>query len=200
MKKQLFIVGLILSLFVLLTACGSGASGNNGVSKSKAFSGNLKKIEYEDLIDKLDNKESFFLLTLETTDEAFVESGLEQAFDKALGEHGIEAYYYGIETMDEDNEEVYEEHVERFRKLKEYSRFDEFDAGGKTWYPLSSGLVYVDKGEIESVKGDFVYDKAVIDWEDIQQLQIEYDPEYDDIVKDMVDYRVEAYKKKGVID
>lgn len=192
-KKLSMLIALIA--VILLGACGSS---EEETTESVAFNGNLQKIEYDDLIDKLDNGESFFLLTLETTDEAFIDSGLEKAFDQALGEHGIEAYYYGIETMDE-NEEDREEHAERFRTLSDYSRFEEFDSeDGEPWYPLTSGLAYSDNGEV--VVEEIAYSgDPTIEWEDIKQFQSEQEPDFE-LVNEMVEIRIEELQNMGVIE
>lgn len=213
-KKRFHMIILALIFVVVLSACGSSnenddsSSSSEKETKREAFSGNVKKIEYEDLIEKLDNEESFFLITMETTDEAFVDSGLEKAFDQALKEYDIEAYYLGLETMDEDDlglemmdeydDDVYEEHVERLRKLSEYNDPDVGENAIDSWYPRSSGLAYSDNGTM--ITG-LLHNEPIIEWKDIQQLQQgEYDPVYDEIIDDMVYHRVEMVKERGLIE
>ena len=198
-KKRFHMIILALIFVVVLSACGSSnenddsSSSSEKETKREAFSGNVKKIEYEDLIEKLDNEESFFLITMETTDEAFVDSGLAKAFDNALDKHGYEAYYLGFETMDEAPSDIKEKHVERNKKLKEYTH----DATGlDDWYPRYSGFVYADEGKVMSVhKWQAGYNELTnIEWEDVKLLSEASDPMYDDVVKEIVDERIEQFE------
>lgn len=206
MYKKIVQVALMIVLVMILGACGSAdGKGDQPASKkeSKAFQGNLKKIEYDDLVEKLDNKESFFLVTLETTDDAFVESGLEKAFDKALGNNGIEAYYLGFETMDDVSDEVKEKHLERSHKLKEYTH-DEIweDDGADAWFPRTSTLVYSDKGKVMTAEHEQTMDDEMtnIYWEDIQGLVAENDPQYEEVAEDIVSFRIEKFKEWNMLD
>lgn len=186
---------------MLLGACGS-TEGKDSKSTSKAFQGNLKNIEYDELIEKLDKEESFFLVTLETTDDAFVASGLEKAFDKALENNGIEAYYLGFETMDELPDEERQKDVDRWVSLSDNYSHDDIskDSGASAWSPTRSVFAYADKGKVITAHN---YSPMNIEWEDIQRLSEEIDPENEEIIKDIeevISLRLELWKRWGILD
>ena len=102
-----FMILIMLSLIIgLLGACGSSneeVSGEPSKLEEEVFPAlndvplGLNKISFEELIEKLDNKESFWLVTIDYLDEDMKEIGelvnLESNFDEELKNNDMGAYY-----------------------------------------------------------------------------------------------------------
>ncbi len=111
-KKGLFVV-LVIMLGLFLGACGNSNDGDKAndakeeTNKNGLKPGEIKTLTYDELIEKLDNEESFFLLPLEVKEDVFEESGVKGYFSESLKEHGFGAYYVYL-TREEDDEELRE--------------------------------------------------------------------------------------------
>src|SRR5699024_10238547 len=81
MKKNVLIGVMLLLLILIMTACGSKAEiGMNEI--------NLKELE-----KKLDNEESFLLVTFSASEDEVEESEVVEAFDQAFYEKEKTAFY-----------------------------------------------------------------------------------------------------------
>src|SRR5699024_3658770 len=94
MKKNGLIGGMLLSLIFTMSACGS-----------KADIG-INEIDLKELEKKLDNEESFLLVTFSANEEGVEKSGLVEAFDQAFNEKEETAFYMNVngesqETLDQ---------------------------------------------------------------------------------------------------
>lgn len=113
---------LLLSVFVLLlSACGKEADGVNEIS-------------YKKLIKKLDNRESFFLITTDAPKELLKETEGIESYDKALKDYGISAYYVNLSDFSDVEIDELEEKYAHASKGR--------------WFVRDSGLVYVENGGV----------------------------------------------------
>jgi len=107
-----------------MTACGSKAEiGMNEI--------NLKELE-----KKLDNEESFLLVTFSASEEEVEESELVEAFDQAFKEKEKMAFYVNVDGESE----------EALNQLGEEPSPPEYD--GDTWEPKDDGLVLIQDGGV----------------------------------------------------
>lgn len=124
MKKNALIGVMLLSLILIMTACGSKADiGMNEI--------NLKELE-----KKLDNEESFFLVTFSASEEEVEKSALIEAFDRAFNEKEETAFYVNVNG----------ESQEALDQLGEEHSPSEYD--GDTWEPKDDGLVLIQDGGV----------------------------------------------------
>ena len=115
---------MLLSLILIMTACGSQADiGMNEI--------NLKELE-----KKLDNEESFLLVTFSASEEEVEKSELVEAFDQAFDEKKETAFYV---NFDGESQEVLDQ-------LGEEHSPPEYD--GETWEPIDDGLVLIQDGDV----------------------------------------------------
>lgn len=124
MKKNGLIGVMLLSLILIMTACGSKAEiGMNEI--------NLKELE-----KKLDNEESFLLVTFSASEDEVEESKLVEAFDQAFDEKEKTAFYVNVEG----------ESQKTLDQLGEEHSPPEYD--GDTWEPKDDGLVLIQDGGV----------------------------------------------------
>lgn len=199
-KKRFFVVMVVL-LGLLLGACGKSDDGNikendsaKKGTKNGLEPGEIVTLSYDELIDKLDNKESFFLLPLEVEEDVFIESGVKEYFANSLKEHGFGAYYIYL-TREEDDEELRNYTHEKYA----------LDEGMKEWVPVIEGFVYVDNGGVISayksqqygVGDDSLKAEAELGRNEIKSLLDEYDPRVEEKIKKIVDYRISKFTEWG---
>ena len=124
MNKNGLIGVMLLSLILIMTACGSKADvGMNEI--------NLKELE-----KKLDNEESFLLVTFTASEEDVENSELVEAFDKAFNEKEETAFYVNVDGESQETlDELGEEHSPE-------------DYDGDTWEPKDDGLVLIQDGGV----------------------------------------------------
>src|SRR5699024_4606953 len=123
MKKNGLIGVMLLSLILIMTACGSKAEiGMNEI--------NLKELE-----KKLDNEESFLLVTFSASEDEVEESELVEAFDQAFDEKEKTAFYVNVEG----------ESQKTLDQLGEEHSPPEYD--GDTWEPKDECIVLIQDGD-----------------------------------------------------
>src|SRR5699024_1189267 len=124
MKKNCLIGVMLLSLILMLGACGSKADiGMNEI--------NLKELE-----KKMDNEETFLLVTFSASEDEVGKSELVEAFDQAFHEKEETAFYVNVEG----------ESQEKIDQLGEEHSPPEYD--GDTWEPKDDGLVLIQDGGV----------------------------------------------------
>lgn len=124
MKKN-GLASLMLLLFLLiLSACGN-----------KAEVG-MNKISLKELKGKLDNDESFLLVTFSASEEDVEKSELVEAFDDSLNKVKKTAFY--VNFGDESQKKI-DQLGEKYTPL-EYK--------GDTWEPKDDGLVLIEDGGV----------------------------------------------------
>src|SRR5699024_4389583 len=99
MRKIGFVSLMLLSFLLVLSACGN-----------KAAVG-MNEISLKDLEKKLDNDESFLLVTFSASEEDVEKSELVEAFDDAFTEKDETAFYVNFdgesqETLDQLGENI----------------------------------------------------------------------------------------------
>jgi len=124
MKKNSLFEVMLLSLILVLSACGSKSDiGMNEI--------NLKELE-----KKLANEESFLLVTFSASEEEVEKSELVEAFNQAFNEKEETAFYVNVDgESQEAPEQLGEEHSP--------SGYD-----GDTWEPKDDGLVLIQDGVV----------------------------------------------------
>src|SRR5699024_6658 len=134
-KRWLFMISLIGML--ALAACGG---------KPKT---GVNEISYDELIKKLENEETFFLITTGASEENLNKTKGIESYDEALKKHGIGAYYVNLSEHDLDE-------VERLGINYLHSFMDNYGTDDQ-WDPERHGLIYVEKGGVVRLLGDISF-------------------------------------------
>src|SRR5699024_1395110 len=116
MKKRWWFSLILLSFLPVLSACGN-----------KAEVG-MNEINLEDLEKKLDNDESFLLVTFSASEEDVEKSELVKAFDKSLKKDEQTAFYVNFDGESQDT----------LDQLGE--KYTPSDYKGDVWEPKDDGL------------------------------------------------------------
>jgi len=124
MRKSWWISLIVLSFLLLLSACGNNAEVG------------MNEISLKDLEKKLDNDESFLLVTFSASEEDVEESELVEAFDESLNKEEQTAFYVNFDG----------ESQETFDKLGETHTPSEYK--GDIWEPKDDGLVLIEDGGV----------------------------------------------------
>lgn len=132
-KKTLMLL-LVVFVIGILSACGKTSVGG-------LKAGEIKEISYDELIEKLDNKETFLLLTDDYEYKEYIDVGLSEVIKDRLKEHGL-GVYYARSYLKREDEEKYEELAGYVHP--ENNIYDETEL----WSPTSDGLVYVREGKV----------------------------------------------------
>lgn len=123
--RRIGLIGIMaLSLILILSACGS-----------KAEIG-MNEIDLKELEKKLDDEESFLLVTFSASEENVEKSELVKAFDDGFTEKEKTAFYVNLDG----------ESQEKLDQLGREHSPDEYD--GDTWEPLDDGLVLIQNGGV----------------------------------------------------
>lgn len=124
MRKVGFASLMLLSFLLVLSACGN-----------KVEIG-MNEITIKELEEKLDNKESFLLVTFSASEENVEKSKLVEAFDDAFTEKEETAFYV---NFDGESQETLDEWGEKYTST-EYK--------GDVWEPKDDGLVLIEDGAV----------------------------------------------------
>src|SRR5699024_5439947 len=96
----------------------------------------MNEINLKELEKKLDNEESFLLVTFTASEEDVENSELVEAFDKAFNEKEETAFYVNVDGESQETlDELGEEHSPE-------------DYDGDTWEPKDDGLVLIQDGGV----------------------------------------------------
>lgn len=123
--KKIGLISLMLMLFLLvLSACGN---------KEEV---GMNKMTLKELEEKLDNDESFLLVTFSASEEDVEKSELVEAFDDAFTEKEETAFYV---NFDGESQETFDQLGEKYTP-SEYK--------GDVWEPKDDGLVLIEDGGV----------------------------------------------------
>ncbi len=123
-EKSWWISLMLLSLLLILSACGN-----------KAEVG-MNEISLKELKGKLDNDESFLLVTFSANEEDVKKSELVEAFDKSLNKKEQTAFYV---NFDGESQDTLDQLGEKYTP-SEYK--------GDVWEPKDDGLVLIEDGGV----------------------------------------------------
>src|SRR5699024_8012851 len=124
MRKRWWVSLMLVSLLLVLRACGNEAEvGMNEMT--------LKELE-----ERLDNEESFLLVTFSANEEDVKKSELVEAFDKSLNKKEQTAFYVNLDG----------ESDETLNQLGE--KYTPSDYKGDVWEPKDDGLVLIENGGV----------------------------------------------------
>src|SRR5699024_10392907 len=124
MRKIGFVSLMLLSFLLVLSACGN-----------KAAVG-MNEISLKDLEKKLDNDESFLLVTFSASEEDVEKSELVEAFDDAFTEKDETAFYVNFDG----------ESQETLDQLG--GKYTPYEYKGDVWEPKDDGLVLIEDGGV----------------------------------------------------
>ncbi|MDY0407210.1 hypothetical protein P5G51_019415 [Virgibacillus sp. 179-BFC.A HS] len=124
MKKIGLTSLMLLAFLLLLSACGN-----------KAEVG-MNKISLKELEEKLDNNESFLLVTFSASGKDVEESELVEAFNESLSKKEQTAFYV---NLDGENQKTLDQLGEKYTP-SEYK--------GDVWEPKDDGLVLIEDGGV----------------------------------------------------
>lgn len=203
-KKRSMLVVLLFSL--VLAACGSDAVG------SGLKAGEVKEISYDELVKKLDNEESFLLLSDDLSFNDFKDAGLVDVVNKTLKEYNLGLYYVEVPATTMANGEVIarsesqtgNEDVKKIKNLMGYTHADmkeiadvynEYDQ----WKADRDGLVLVRGGGVfiatfnqDSEAHDTqVFSRRVSNWNTKEIAQR---------VENTIHYRIQKFNEWNLLD
>jgi len=169
MKKNGLIGVMLLSLILMLGACGN-----------KADIG-MNEINLKDLEKKLENEESFLLVTFSASKDEVEKSELVEAFDQAFNEKEETAFYMNVEG----------ESQEKLDQLGEEHSPPEYN--GDTWEPKDDGLVLIQEGGVmknprETLLGQSLIKGTANDEEGYEESFFDYMDDIDAGIDDALEY------------
>ncbi|MFS0646121.1 hypothetical protein [Siminovitchia sp. 179-K 8D1 HS] len=158
-KRILFPFGAVLAILLVMAGCGKPEEGMNELT--------LKQLE-----EKLENHETFLLLTFAADEKDVKDTRMIEAADDSLRRAGLTGYYTNLKG---ESDKTIEGLTEKYTHPK---------AG--SWDPSGEGLVLVEKGGITDIGG------GIVDEERIKQRKDEKEPfesdYFDGAVKDILEY------------
>ncbi|MFD1707557.1 hypothetical protein ACFSCZ_12565 [Siminovitchia sediminis] len=119
-KRTLFPFGAVLAVLLVMAGCGKPEEGMNELT--------LKQLE-----EKLDNQETFLLLTFAADEKDVKDTKLIEAFDDSLKQEGLTGFYVNLKGEDE-------------QKLIEWGREHTHPQAEIDWEPVDDGLVLINNG------------------------------------------------------
>ena len=150
MKKKMILILSIVTTILFLVACGSDDSGK---SSKKAKEG-LNSISYDALIKKLEDRDTFYLVTLDARPELLEEKNVEKDFDEEFKKRGMKVFFVNLYDVDD----------EKKRSLGEDHLHTVMSTGsGYDWDVSSEGFVYVEDGRIVNLGGGVNFEEEVIE-------------------------------------
>lgn len=120
-KRSVFLFSLLAMLLLVVTGCGT----------PKAEVG-MNELTLEQLEKKLDNHETFLLLTFAADEQDVKDVKLIEAFDDSLKRAGLTGFYVNLQGEDEKT-------IKELEQKYKHPKSDE-------WNPLESGMILVENG------------------------------------------------------
>ncbi|WP_174615268.1 hypothetical protein [Virgibacillus ihumii] len=141
MRKRLLISFIVMSFLLILTACGD--SGNAAKDDAQSTADNpevgLNKITLDALVQKKENNEAFYVLMFDAKKEYVKNTKLIDAYNKALKERDMKAYYINLHDLSYDRNQ-------KLKSLRE--AFDNKNSGHSPF--ADGGMTVVHHGKISS--------------------------------------------------
>lgn len=154
MKNQrgFVLVLLALTLTLILAACSSSSASKKGINE----------ISHKDLLKKLDNNETFWLITLDADPKLVEESGVLESFETNLKKSGIEsALYLNVYDLSEDEKDSLSDKYSHLSMTNQNSSWKwKFDKGGLVY--VSNGSVF-QSGASDGTLYDFQFEENDIE-------------------------------------
>ena len=124
---------------MLLVACSSDEGGSSGsVKASKQVKEGLNTISYDQLMKKLADRDTFYLVTLDARPEVLEEKNVEEDFDDELKKRGMKTSYVNLYGVDE----------EKKKNLSKDYLHPVMTTNNFTWDAPEDGFVYVEDGRV----------------------------------------------------
>src|SRR5690625_318088 len=163
--KRILAITSILALVLVISACGS-----------KEAEVGLNELSLKELEEKLDNNESFLLITFAIDEEGLEQTKALEAFDSTLSRSGMVGFYTNL--IDETDETI-EELGENYKHAKSNS-----------WDPAEDGLRLVENGGIIDDHGEVLFQG----WIDsmVEDNDVFADDEFDRGLRGILEY-VDVY-------
>lgn len=169
MKKKLTLLFTLMMGLLLLVACSSDDGSSSGAAKSpkKAKEG-LNTISYEQLMKKLEDRDTFYLVTLDAKPELIKEKNVESDFDEELKKRGMKTFYVNLYDVDE----------EKKTSLNKDYLHSVMTTNGITWDVSEDGFVYVENGRVINLGAAHSFHEIILEDDGIdkkRQLQRKID-------------------------
>lgn len=130
MRKIVLMCLMFISVLFVLSACGDGgdaANDNTEKAANKPEVG-LNEITLDELIEKKNNNEAFYVLLYEASQKNVEQTKLLEAYDEALKQNDITAFYLNIKDKNEETLSSLEDEFES----QSSSSHNPFEDGGLT--------------------------------------------------------------------
>lgn len=153
MRKVFMLVVGIMSI-LMLVGCSSDSSPKVGT---------VKEISFEKLLKKFDERETFWLISLDAEPELIQKKQVIEDFERELKRQGLSAYYINIKELTDQ---------EKDSLNKDYSHFEMGANGKSVWESRDDGLVYVKDGGIINFSDGVSFSDTVIERYDSMEKNI----------------------------
>lgn len=127
-KRSVFLFSLLIALLLVVTGCGT--------PKTEV---GMNELTLEQLEKKLDNHETFLLLTFAEKDEYVKKTKFIEAWDDSFTRAGLTGFYVNLQDQDEKT-------IKELERKYKHPKSDEWDA-------VEDGLVLVENGGIQTDAG-----------------------------------------------
>ncbi len=143
----------IIVLLLLLSAC---------TTQPKV---GLNKISSQQLFEKLEKNETFWILTLDAEQQLIEENGILDMYEQALQRAGITAFYVNVSELSaSDRQKLGTNYLHPFGS----SEFHQ-----KKWDFEDRGLVYVENGGVLSMTNQVNFSRVMIEKDYIRQKEVD---------------------------
>ncbi|TRM11427.1 hypothetical protein FH966_06795 [Lentibacillus cibarius] len=129
-RKRTLLTLVLIAVLLMLSACGgtdSAAEDNSDESTEKPKPG-LNETTLNDVMTKKDNDEAFYVLIYDAKQEYVKNTKLLEAYDKALKEKDMTAFYVNLNTLDDDQKQEVDAMSEAYNNRT--SGHNPFEDGG----------------------------------------------------------------------
>ncbi|WP_010529071.1 hypothetical protein [Lentibacillus jeotgali] len=129
-RKRTLLTLVLIAVLLMLSACGgtdSAAEDNSDESTEKPKPG-LNETTLNDVMTKKDNDEALYVLIYDAKQEYVKNTKLLEAYDKALKEKDMTAFYVNLNTLDDDQKQEVDAMSEAYNNRT--SGHNPFEDGG----------------------------------------------------------------------
>jgi len=103
-RKRTLLILILIVVSLVLSACGGSDSAAEDNSDESPKTG-LNEITLDDVMAKKDNSEAFYVLIYDAQQDYVKNTKLLEAYDKALKDKDLTAYYINISALDDKNKQ-----------------------------------------------------------------------------------------------